>query len=183
MEFSVYHPSEVNEIKNLFTKTFADSESEAEGTVVGNLAYDVMKTTDSRDLFVFVARDLERNSGEQIAGCIIFSRLTFENGKNAFLLSPVAVSTDYQGKGTGQALINFGLNTLKDCGIELAFTYGDPGFYSKMGFTSVSETVIKAPLPLSHPEGWLGQSLVSQGIEPIHGKAKCVEAMNKPEIW
>lgn len=183
MEFSVYDPSEINEIKHLFTTTFTDSESEAEGTVVGNLAYDVMKTTDSNDLYVFVARDFNRKHGEQITGCIIFSRLTFENGKNACLLSPVSVSTEYQGKGIGQALINFGLNALKDHGIELVFTYGDPSFYSRIGFAPVSETVIRAPLPLSHPEGWLGQSLTNQGIEPIHGKPQCVKAMNKPEIW
>lgn len=188
MEFSVYHPDEINEIKHLFTKTFTESANEAEGTIVGNLAYEVMKTTDDRDLFVFIAHDfsrnsLARNSGKPIAGCIIFSRLTFENRINAFLLSPVAVSTAYQGKGTGQALINFGLNTLKEHGAELVFTYGDPGFYSRTGFAPVSETVVKAPLPLSHPEGWLGQSLVSQGIEPIHDKPLCVQAMNKPDIW
>ena len=121
--------------------------------------------------------------GEQIAGCIIFSRLTFDRAIDAFVLSPVAVGTDYQGKGTGQALINFGLRTLTDNGVELVFTYGDPDYYCRTGFASVSETVIKAPLPLSHPEGWLGQSLVSKEIEPIAGQPRCVRAMNKPEIW
>ena len=183
MQFSAYDPNDINEIKNLFTKTFTDSESEAEGTIVGNLAYDVMTTTDNKDLSVFVARDLDRNSGEQIVGCIIFSRLTFENGMNAFLLSPVAISTEYQGKGTGQGLINFGLDRLKEHGAALVFTYGDPAFYGRTGFQPISETIVQAPLPLSHPEGWLGQSLVSNGIEPIPGKPQCVQAMNKPEIW
>ncbi|WP_066014969.1 GNAT family N-acetyltransferase [Endozoicomonas atrinae] len=183
MEFSVYNPGETDEIRNLFTRTFTDSESEAEGIMVGNLAYEVMNTTNNSDLFVFVARDHSRPPGEQVAGCIIFSRLTFDSDIDAFLLSPVAVSTDHQGKGTGQALINFGLSTLKDNGTKLVFTYGDPNYYSRTGFGPVSETVIKAPLPLSHPEGWLGQSLVSKEIEPIDGKPQCVEAMNKPEIW
>ncbi|USE38351.1 GNAT family N-acetyltransferase [Endozoicomonas sp. SCSIO W0465] len=183
MEFSVYNPDEIDEIRQLFTKTFTDSESEAEGAMVSNLAYELLTTTDNHDLFVFVARDIDRNHGERVAGCIIFSRLTFASGINAFLLSPVAVSTDYQGKGTGQALINFGLNTLKDHGVVLVLTYGDPNYYCRTGFAPVSETVIKAPLPLSHPEGWLGQSLLSREIEPIDGKPQCVEAMNKPEIW
>lgn len=183
MEFSVYNPGEIDEIRNLFTRTFTDSESEAEGTMVGNLAYEVMNTTDNNDLFVFVARDTSQHPGEQVAGCIIFSRLTFDSGIDTFLLSPVAVSTYYQGKGAGQKLINFGLSTLKDNGTELVFTYGDPNYYSRTGFAPVRETVIKAPLPLSHPEGWLGQSLVSKEIEPIDNKPQCVEAMNKPEIW
>ncbi|MBO9492785.1 N-acetyltransferase [Thalassotalea sp. G20_0] len=183
MEFSVYNPGDIDEIRHLFTRTFTDSESETEGAIVGNLAYEVMKTTGDNDLFVFVALDHSRQPGEQVAGCIIFSRLTFDSGIDAFLLSPVAVGTDYQGKGTGQALIHFGLRTLKDNGTELVFTYGDPDYYCRTGFAPVSEAVIKAPLPLSHPEGWLGQSLVSKEIEPIAGKPHCVEAMNKPEIW
>jgi len=61
--------------------------------------------------------------------------LTFESEVNAFLLGPVAIHTSYQGKGIGQKLINFGLNTLKENGVELAFTYGDPNFYSKVGFS------------------------------------------------
>lgn len=181
MEFSVYDPGEIDEIRDLFTRTFTDSESEGEGTMVGNLAYELMNTTDNHDLFVFIARD--HHHGAQIVGCIIFSRLTFDCGIDAFLLSPVAVSTDCQGKGTGQALINFGLSKLKDNGTELVFTYGDPNYYSRTGFAPVSEAVIRAPLPLSHPEGWLGQSLVSKTIEPVNGKPQCVKAMNKPEIW
>lgn len=178
MKFSLYNPNDINEIKNVFTRTFSESENDAEGILVGNLAYDVMQTTEDRDLFVFVARD-----ENLMAGCIIFSRLTFENGINAFLLSPVAVSTHYQGKGTGQALIKFGLNTLREHGVELVFTYGDPKFYSKTGFSPISEETVEAPLPLTHPEGWLGQSLVSNEVNAVQGKPQCVEAMNKPEIW
>jgi hypothetical protein len=33
------------------------------------------------------------------------------------------------------------------------------------------------------PEGWLGQSLVGDEIEPIAGNSYCVEAFNKPEYW
>ncbi len=178
MDFSLYNPNDVTEIKNLFVRTFSDSESEAEGEIVGSLAYDVMATTEQNDMFVFIAK----KDGE-IAGSIIFSRLTFENGINAFLLSPVAVSTAFQGQGVGQALINFGLNTLKEHGVALVFTYGDPNFYSRVGFAPVSKEVVKAPLPLSHPEGWLGQSLTGSVIEPIQGESHCVAAMNKPEIW
>ena len=114
---------------------------------------------------------------------IIFSRLTFEKEISAFLLSPVAIDTSHQGEGIGQKLISFGLNTLKENGVELALTYGDPRYYTKTGFSPITEKTVKAPLPLSQPEGWLGQSLVSNEIEPIAGNSQCVEAMNKPEIW
>lgn len=102
---------------------------------------------------------------------------------NALLLSPVAVLSSYQRKGVGQKLITFALDSLKENGVELAFTYGDPNFYSKVGFSLISESTVKAPLTLSYPEGWLGKSLINQKIEPISGHSYCVDALNKPEIW
>ncbi len=178
MKLSTYSSSNIEEIKQLFTKVFSDSEGQSEGLLIGNLAYDLMTSTDGNDLYGFVATE-----NEQIIGSIFFSKLTFENEVNSFLLSPVAIHTSHQGKGIGQKLINFGLNTLKENGVELAFTYGDPGFYSKTGFRPITEKLVKAPLTLTYPEGWLGQSLLSDEIEPITGNSHCVDALNKPEYW
>ena len=178
MKLSTYTPRNIEEIKQLFTKTFSDSEGEAEGLTVGNIAYNLLSNTDTHDLYGFVAIE-----NEKIIGSIIFSRLTFESEVNAFLLSPVAVHTSYHGKGVGQKLIRFGLDILKEDGVVLAFTYGDPNFYVKVGFNPIPESLIKAPLKLTYPEGWLGQSLVSDEVEPIAGKSYCVEALNKSEYW
>ena len=178
MKLSTYNPSNIEEIKQLYTKAFSDSEGQAEGLLIGDLAYDLMTNTHGHDLYCFVATE-----NELIIGSIILSRLTFESKVNAFLLSPVAILTSYQGKGIGQKLINFGLNTLKKNGVELAFTYGDPSFYSKVGFSIIAEKVAKAPVKLTYPEGWLCQSLLSDEIKPIKGNSFCVEALNKPELW
>jgi len=178
MKLRTHHQGDNEEIKRLFTRTFSDSEGPSEGLLIGNLACDLLTITDPQDYYCFVATE-----NEQIAGSIIFSRLTFESDVNAFLLAPVAVHTSYQGKGTGQKLINFGLNNLKERGVELVFTYGDPKFYAKVGFRPISEEIVKAPFVLTHPEGWLAQSLVSAEIDPIPGNSNCVEAFNKPEYW
>lgn len=178
MKFTSYNPSNIDEIKQLYTKTFTDSESESEGLIVGNLAYELMTSTPAEDLYVFLAIE-----NDVILGSIIFSRLRLANNVNAFLLSPMGVHSSQQGKGIGQKLITFGLDSLKESGVELVFTYGDPNFYAKVGFMPISESIVKAPLPPSFPEGWLGQSLVSDKIEPIAGDSYCVEALNKPEIW
>ena len=108
MELLTYNSSYIEKIKQLFTKVFSDSEGQAEGVLIGNLSYDLMTGTDAQDLYGFVAIE-----NEQIIGSIFFTRLTFQNGVNAFLLSPVAIHTSYQGKGIGQKLINFGINHLK----------------------------------------------------------------------
>lgn len=178
MKLSTYNPNDIREIRQLFTLTFSDSEGQSEGFLIGNLVHDLITNTDDHDLYGFVATE-----NEQIIGCIFFSRLTFENSTTAFLLSPVAILTSYQGKGVGQKLINFGLSTLKGNGVELALTYGDPNFYSKVGFSLITEKIVKAPFNLTFPDGWLGQSLVRDKIKPIDGNSLCVDAFNKPEIW
>lgn len=178
MKLAVYEPEQSNEIKRLFTKVFSDSESESEGILIGNLAYELITETDKKDLYGFVATE-----HEEIIGCIFFSRLTFESDICAFILSPVAVHTDHHRKGVGQKLINYGIKILKDEGVELIMTYGDINFYSKVGFKPVSEEVVKTPLKLTYPEGWLGQSLISDIVAPIAGNSFCVKALNKPEYW
>ncbi len=178
MEISIYKPNNADEIEHLFIKVFSDSEGRSEGEIIGSLVRDFMNNTDTKDLYCFIATE-----NEQIIGSIFFTRMTFESGINAFILSPAATHTDHQGEGIGQKLINFGLNTLKNDGVELAMTYGDPNFYSKVGFSVITEKLVPAPLTLTMPEGWLAQSLVSDKIEPIAGKSHCVEALNKPELW
>jgi putative acetyltransferase len=99
MKFSLYNSNQIEEIKSLFTKVFSDSEGESEGILIGNLAYELITETNQEDLYGFVARE-----DEKIIGCIFFSRLTFESGVCAFILSPVAVHTEYHGKGIGQKI-------------------------------------------------------------------------------
>lgn len=178
MEFEKYNSGNINEIKNLFTTTFSDSEGESEGLVIGELVYNLMSMTHEKDIYVFVAKD-----DEKLMGSIIFTRLRFEQDVYAFIMSPVAVLTNNQGKGIGQKLIKFGLRILKQEKVELVLTYGDPNFYSKVGFMPVDEKTIKAPLKLSYPEGWIGQTLTDEEIKPIAGRSFCVEALNNPVYW
>lgn len=178
MNLSTFNPNHAEEIRNLFKAVFSDSEGETEGALIGNLAHDLIMETDKKDLYGFIATE-----NKKIIGCIFFSRLTFESAVSAFVLSPVAVHSDYQGKGIGQQLINYGIGKLKNEGVELVMTYGDINFYSKVGFKPISEEVVKAPLKLTYPEGWIGQSLNSDMVAPIAGNSSCVKALSKPEYW
>ena len=178
MGFSTYEKSSIKEIKQLFTKVFSDSEDPSEGSLIGGLVFDLIESTDAKDIHGFVATE-----NDQIIGSIFFTRLMFESEVNAFILAPVAIQTDWQGRGIGQNLITFGIGHLKKEGVKLLFTYGDPNYYSKVGFRHITEKVAKAPLTLSQPEGWLCQSLLGTEIKPITGHSYCVEAFNKPELW
>lgn len=177
MDYSLFDPRQAQEAVTLFTNVFSESEGKNEGSLVGNLVSELI-ATNSNDRVGFVVTDQDK-----IVACIFFSRLIFQNNVKAFILSPVAVSTSHQGKGIGQYLIRFGIQHLKEQDVELVFTYGDPNFYQKVGFEPVSEEYIKAPVELTHPEGWLGQSLTDDNIKPIPGPSKCIDALNKPEYW
>jgi len=178
MKFSPYSESDRQEIEGLFTRTFSDSEGQSEGKLIGHLVHELMTGTEADDMFGFIATEQE-----QIVGCILFTRLSFDSPIKAFLLSPVAVDTAHQGKGVGQELINFGIEYLGELGVQLIFTYGDPNYYSKVGFKHVPQEIAEAPLKLAHPEGWLAQSLNGGSIELALGQAKCVEPFNDPRYW
>ncbi|TNF89982.1 MAG: N-acetyltransferase [Gammaproteobacteria bacterium] len=178
MEFRAHTPGDSLAIESLFTSVFTRSEGEQEGALIGNLAKEMMAGTDSQDLYGFVADD-----GRQIIGAIFFSRLTFEIDLDVFILAPVAVDTDHQGMGIGQALITHGLGEMTRKGVRYVTTYGDPAFYSRVGFHPVSQNAIEAPHALSQPEGWLGQSLADDPIETIPGHCACVKALDDPAYW
>ena len=178
-KYSIVDLSQKDEIKALFINTFTDSESVEEGQMVGNLAYELVDTTASDELLIIAA-----SQDEIMVGCVIFSKFTFtENTVSAYILSPAAVATASQGQGVGQQLIQFGLDTLKQNGVELVVTYGDPNFYAKVGFAQITEDQVKAPLVLSYPHGWLGQKLDGSELVAIAGETACVAALDHQKYW
>jgi putative acetyltransferase len=179
MEFRSGHASRESDICNLFQATFAASEGQDEGAIIGGFVRNLMNTTPSQDLLVWSAFE-----GEELLGCIFFSRLVFaQDDRTAFILSPVAVKTDRQKAGIGQNLIAHGLDELRQNRIDFVTTYGDPNYYSKVGFRQITEEFAQAPLVLNFPEGWLGQWLAGADERPMVGVSSCVPALNKPELW
>ena len=166
------------EITKLFTSVFTISEGEKEGRLVGQLASELSSGIENQNIICFGTVE-----EETIIAAIFFTRLRFEKAIQVYMLAPVAVSTQYQRKGIGQALINYGLTEIKNRSVEVVVTYGDPSFYSKLGFQPLSENIIQAPLKLSMPEGWLGQSLIEDPIPIIKEQPECVKEFNNPVYW
>lgn len=178
MNFSLFSESKSQKAVALFKSVFSASEGEAEGQVIADFVTNLIATTKPHDLVGCIAEE-----EEIIIGCIFFSRFTVPSGQVAFILSPVAVSTDAQGTGIGQKLIQYGLEHLRSLNVNLAFTYGDPSYYSKTGFEQINENIVKAPCPLSQTIGWLAQSLDGQKIQVMAGSTRCVEALTDPSLW
>jgi len=179
MDFSTDYTDRADAIAELFKATFTASEGAEEGALIGDLARRLMAETPAQDLRVFTARE----DGFLIGG-IFFSRLSCEgDARTVFMLAPVAVATDWQGKGIGQRLIARGLDTLRREGVDIAVTYGDPNFYGRIGFAPVSPAAVPAPYPLRQPQGWLGQSLTETPLTPVKGPVRCVASFNDPALW
>ena len=171
-------PSDSSAITQLFSRVFSESEGEAEGKLIGQLASNLFESSKEADLYNVVA-DID----DHLVASIFLTRVEVDSPDDVFMLAPVAVHSDFQGKGIGQALINYGLSELRNRDVRFVLTYGDPAFYGKVGFRQVSEDAITPPFKLSQPEGWLGLSLVGDGLETLSGNCSCVEAFCDPVYW
>ncbi|MDT0681617.1 N-acetyltransferase [Roseicyclus sp. F158] len=179
MDFINGHAGRRDGIIALFKDAFTASEGEAEGDLVASLVTGMLSSVAQDDIFVSSAID-----DGTLVGTVIFTRMDYtEDERTVFILSPAAISTRRQGEGIGQALLSHGLNTLRKSGVDVVLTYGDPNFYSKVGFETITEEIARAPLPLSHPEGWLGQSLKTEALKPLQGAPTCVAPLNDPSLW
>lgn len=179
MELRSGHSGFDGEITTLFSDTFAASEGEEEGRLIGNFVSGLLADTPSVDLRLFTAHE-----DGALAGAVAFSRLRYPGDARAvFILSPMAVRPDLQRGGIGQKLIAHGLNALRGEGVDYVLTYGDPAYYAKTGFLPVTERFAPAPLPLSMPQGWLGQPLQAESCEPFKGSPSCVPALDNPALW
>lgn len=178
MNHQILDKSNQEELIDLFRSVFTSSEGAEEGGLIGNLVSELSSGIDNEEIICIASYE-----EGVIIGAIFFTRLRFNLGMRIYMLAPVAVSTEYQTKGVGQALINYGLKELQNRSVEISVTYGDPAFYGKLGFQSLSEDRIKAPLKLSMPEGWLGKSLIEKPIPAINERPTCVRAFNNPIYW
>ena len=167
------------QITDVFYNSFSASEGRAEGELIRTLVANLLEDTPKPDMFIFAA--LHDNT---VIGCAVFSRLTYTNdARDVFILSPMAIHPNHQNKGIGQTLLRESIALLKDHGIDILMTYGDPNYYGKVGFLPVTEEVAPPPFPLSIPIGWIGQSLHGAKIAPLQGTCTCVSALNNPAIW
>lgn len=178
MRYGILDEDSREAVAGLFRSVFSSSEGEEEGERIGGLASELASRADNREVICMGARE-----GASIVGAIFFTRLVFDEPVTVYMLAPVAVDAGHQGKGVGQALIGHGLEELRDRSVDAVVTYGDPSFYSRVGFRALSEDTLQAPRKLSMPEGWLGRSLTGGPIPTLRSRPSCVEAFDDPAYW
>jgi putative acetyltransferase len=104
----------------------------------------------------------------RVVGHIAFSPLVMSDGTSDWYgLGPVSVLPAYQRMGIGKALIQEGLNRLKDLGARGCCLVGHPQYYTKFGFENTAGLALEG-VP---PEVFFALSfdgLVPQGTVTFH---------------
>ncbi|KAJ54777.1 acetyltransferase [Actibacterium mucosum KCTC 23349] len=179
MEFTTEYSDKTDAIIAMFFDTFSASEGAEAAALIKALVTDMLTSLGSDDLHVFLTIE----KGEVVASIIFTPMIYADDTRTVVILAPVAVATAHQGKGLGQRLITHALQTLRDRGVDVALTYGDINFYSKVGFAPVTEADAQPPLSLQYPHGWLGQTLNAGPFVPLKGSSRCVGPLDDPNHW
>jgi len=176
MNFLTKEPSKENaiEISELYLNAFPDNEGEA----VSRLAIDFLINYPEASISIACFVD------KKIIGHITFSQMISEKSidHKAFILAPLAVSQEFQGKGIGSKLINEGVDYLIKNEVDTVCVYGDPNFYSRFGFETSKGKDFVPPYKLSMPMGWQAKSLSKNRLKEQF-RFSCIEPLMNENLW
>ena len=159
MQIRDENPSDGPEIRALTDAAFAPVaySDGSEGAIV-----DGLRAGDALHISLVAAE------GADIVGHVAFSPVSIGAVKTGwFGLGPVSVAVSRQKTGIGSALINAGLERLRDQGAAGVVVLGDPAYYSRFGFESV-ETVWYGDAPSPYFQRLLLNGPDAQGQAAYH---------------
>ena len=171
-------PNEKKEISNFFYDVFFQSEGKQEGLTLQELTLQLTDQIQNPSIL-----GIKAHSNNEILGGLFLTQLQFQEGIQAYLLAPVGVHPNHQGKKIGTQLIKYAVQYIKSQETPFLMTYGDPKYYSRFGFQWVSTQTVPAPHPLSQPEGWLYKGILAKSVVELQGSVLCVEPFNQKDLW
>ena len=95
--------------------------------------------------------------GDDIVGHVLFSRLSVP-GLEAVSLAPVAVLPERQRQGIGSEMIRRGLEACRSSALDVALVVGEPGYYTRFGFSLAVGSQFVCP--------WSGPYLLGLELQP-----------------
>lgn len=102
---------------------------------------------------------------------------------SGYILAPVGVLPEFQKQRVGTELIDHGKRRLTERGVHILFVYGDPGYYSRFGFTPEAASVFVPPYELEFPHGWQAVTLNADAPPEPGQQLSCVNSLNDPQLW
>lgn len=169
-------PSDREQIKEISLTAFEPNES----ALVTELAL-ALHSINANPPCVFIVIEI----GNVVVGYVAFSPLTLAEDKSflGYILAPLAVAPNHQGKGMGARLVEHGLSLLQEQNVAIVFVYGDPNYYGRFGFDAKGAECFHPPYPLREPFGWQSLVLNPEIVRPKGGSLGCVAALQKAELW
>ncbi len=121
-----------------------------------------------------------------VAGHVIFTACEIEgsdDGDNKIaLLAPLAVAPAHQWKGIGRALVEAGMERLRDTQIAVVCVLGDPGYYGRLGFAPETAIAPPYPLPAAWRDAWQSRTLIDKAQAP-RGRLLVPFPWQDPALW
>ncbi len=114
-------------------------------------------------------------AGDQVIGHILFTpaiiEYTDESKVIGMGLAPLAVLPEFQGQGAGSALIQAGLDQLRELKQAYVIVLGQPDYYSRFGFEPAYRYQISCEFTGDNREAFMIHLLNYQGIQAKEGIA------------
>lgn len=130
-----------------------------------------------------VAMSLVATVNDQVVGHVIFTDCAMEGSSlRTSLLAPLAVTPTFQRQGIGSAIVNAGMQKLRDIGVDAVFVLGDPAYYSRFGFVPDSQVQPPYPLPAEWYSAWQSQYL-GDATTRASGKLAVPSQWLDPALW
>ena len=117
----------------------------------------------------------------RIVGHVFFSRCRVGDVKAA-LLGPLAVTPERQREGLGSALVNAGLDRMKEEGIRVVCVLGDPAYYRRFGFCPDASIEPPYRLPEEWSEAWQSKCL-GDAEAPRAGRLEVPAPWMNEALW
>jgi putative acetyltransferase len=153
---------------------------EPEGGVVARLACDLLSTATIPSTLSLLAL-----IDGAVVGHVAFSPVGIAANQDfeGYILAPLGIDPEYQGRGLGSQLVGYGLRKLMARGTNAVFVYGDPAYYGRFGFSADAAEPFRTPYRLQYPFGWQAILIGDRalGDEPV--TIGCAAPLCDPELW
>ena len=105
--------------------------------------------------------------GGRLVGSVILTPI-MAGGRPALLLGPLAVATEWSGRGIGKSLVRGALAAARDAGHAVVLLVGDEPYYGPLGFVRLAIGALKMPAPVD-PNRILVAALRPGALEGLAG--------------